>query len=107
MKNETVVIIELVNNHYEILFDTIMATKDKDKRKIMLDVVLELIQEVAEYLAPNTELFDKVFSIANDPKSDKGMIEIILKFSTSLCDLKIYNRNFHLIFSYMIKNEIV
>ena len=98
MKNETVVIIELINNYYETLFDTIMVTKDKDKRKIMLNVVLELVQEVAEYLAPNVELFDRIFSIANDPKSDKGMIEIILQFSTSLCDLKIYNRNFHLIF---------
>ena len=60
-----------MNNHFEILFDTIMATKDKDKRNIMLSAIVELIQEAAEYLAENTELFDKVFSIANDPKSDK------------------------------------
>ena len=63
-----------------------MLTPDQERRKVMLKTCCTLILEASNELAHNYMMFDKVFQIANEQKSDENMIEIILWFTTSLCD---------------------
>jgi len=52
-------------------------------------------------------LFEKVFEIINDQKSDEKMIENVLWFATSLCEQRIYNFNHNLIVQILKSNQII
>jgi len=47
-------------------------------------------------------LFQKVFEIAKDIRSDENMIENVLWLATSLCEQNLFNNNFFLIIENMM-----
>ena len=72
------------------LYDTIKENRVQvtieDKKVSLLKVVINLILEASEKLSSNSMLFQKIFEIAKDQRSDKNMIENVLWLATSLCE---------------------
>jgi len=73
----------------------------------LLKVLISLILEASEELAGNQRLFQKVYEISKDQRSDENMIENVLWMATSLCEQKGNNLNFNLILEHMLNNQIM
>ena len=72
----------------------------------LLKALIDLILKASDKLASNARLFQKVFEVAKDGRSDEMMIENILWFATSLCEDSIFYENFHLLIGNMMSNDI-
>lgn len=107
LKLESQAIVDLIGNNYDSIIDQIYETADKDKKVSLLKVVINLILEASEELSSNSMLFQKIFEIAKDQRSDKNMIENVLWLATSLCEQSPFNKNFGMIMETMMQNQIM
>lgn len=100
-------ILELVGNNYSHLINIIHNIKNKDRRVSLLKVIVDLIVFASEQLATNISLFQEVFQICRDPRSDDSMIENVLWLATSQCEQSLLNQNFKMLIETMIKCQIM
>lgn len=99
-------VVEMVGDHYETLIDVIYEIKDHHKRNSLLKVLISLIMEASEHLSYNRRLFQRVFAISKDQRSDQEMVESILWMATCLSEQH-NNPNFNLILGCMLENQIL
>ena len=76
----------MIGNNYEMMIDLIYEIQNKDHRVSLLKALINLILEASEELSFNKPLFQKIFEMAKDQRSDEYMIENVLWLSTSLCE---------------------
>ena len=67
-------------------------------------MLINLILEASEELSKNAPLFQKIFEITKDQRSDESMIENVLWMATSLCEQNLFNKNFDMIVTNMKDN---
>ena len=63
--------------------------------------------EASSDLTHNPMIFQRLFGITKDQRSDSSMIENILWMATSLCEQKVANQNFESIIDIMMQNQII
>ena len=91
---ESDAIVSLIGKNYEAFVEQIYETKDRDRRVSLLKVLIDLILKASDELSSNAPLFQKVFEMAKDSRSDDVMVENILWFATSLCEESIFHENY-------------
>jgi len=91
---ESDAIVSLIGKNYEVFVEQIYETKDRDRRVSLLKVLIDLILKASDELSSNAPLFQKVFEMAKDSRSDDVMVENILWFATSLCEESIFHENY-------------
>lgn len=106
LKTNKDAIVDLIGNNYEIIISRILDMSNKDRRIGLLKVFINLILEASEHLSNNTELFKRIYEFIGDSRVDEYMVENILWFSTSLCEQRLFNCNFHMVLDQMIQNNI-
>lgn len=107
LKLEKAAIVDLIGNNYESIIEQIFITQDRDRRISLLKVLINLILEASEDLSTNPMLFQKVFEICKDQRSDENMIEKVLWLATQLCEQSNFNTNFNLVIQQMIENQVL
>ena len=100
-------IVDMVGNNYETIIDLIFEISNKDHRVSLLKVLINLILEASEELSFNRPLFQKMFEMATDQRSDEYMIENVLWLASSLCEQGLFNKNYNIVIENMIENDIL
>jgi hypothetical protein len=73
----------------------------------LLTVVVDLIQLNVQELSPNAMLFERIFGITKDERSNEKMTEVVMWLATSLCEQKMFNGNFYMICEYINENQML
>ena len=81
--------------------------KDRDRRVGLLKALIELILKDSDKLASNNGLFNKVFQIARDERSEDTMVENIIWFATSLAEDAYFNPNGDELIANILNNNII
>jgi hypothetical protein len=97
LKGNRQAIVDLIGNNYEMIIYQIVNMSNIDRRIGLLKVFINLILEASEHLSYHKDLFTQIFDLIKEKDVDELMIENVLWFSTSLCEQKLFNINFHLI----------
>lgn len=106
-KHEHDAIVTLVGQNYPIIVEKIYEMKDRDRRVGLLKALIELILRASDKLAPNKGLFQKVFQVARDERSEDTMVENIIWFATSLSEDAYFHSNFDELVGNILSNNII